>query len=328
MLARVANSLYWAGRYIERSDHLARYLNVNYFSSLDAPNQMARSRKFVLESILFMGGHQFHQVYDESKILYQVGFDRDNPQSILSCIVMGRQNAQKTRHLLSTEVWEAINKYYHFINSYSVDLFVTTGLYDLTTKSGEYVSIIREKIIRTLLRDEVWALLMLGIHIERAFQTVSLLNTKLYDIQKIIGQNPEANDLSHEWATLLRCAEVFDMSKKHHRRLPDKWSTIEFLVLNTFNPKSLINNVEKVQNYIERIGNKQTYTEEMVEFKVGKLAAFFQYLTLSEIKADLPGFLEKVYQDLNEVGKSFEENYLFFKSSSGTHDQQRAFEQN
>ena len=229
MLSRVANSLYWAGRYVERSDHLARYLNVNYFSSLDAPNQMAQSRQFVLESILFMGGHPIDASLNENEILYKVGFDRKNPQSILNCVVKTRTNAQRTRHLLSVEVWEAINKYYHFINTYSVEVFVTTGLYDLTMTLSEYVSIIREKVTRTLLHDEVWALLMLGIHIERAFQIVSLLNTKLYDIQKIETQKPQTKDLTHEWATLLRCAEAYDMIKKaeqeragamEYRRIP------------------------------------------------------------------------------------------------------------
>ena len=326
MLSRVANSLYWAGRYVERSDHLARYLNVNYFSSLDAPNQMAQSRQFVLESILFMGGHPIDVNLSESEILYKVGFDRSNPQSILNCVVKTRSNAQRTRHLLSVEVWEAINKYYHFINTYSVDVFVTTGLYDLTMTLSEYVSIIREKIIRTLLHDEVWALLMLGIHIERAFQIVSLLNTKLYDIQKIGSQNPGTKDLTYEWATLLRCAEAYDMSKKLNKSLPEQWGTVEFLVLNPVNPKSLISNIQKVKGYIERIGNKQHYPEDSVEFKVGKLAANFQYLTMSEIKPDFPEFLKETYERLNEIGKSFEADYLFFASEPSHPNEQSAFQ--
>ena len=52
MLARVANNLFWMGRYIERAEHVARYLNVNYFSSLDAPNELSQSRQFVLRSMM------------------------------------------------------------------------------------------------------------------------------------------------------------------------------------------------------------------------------------------------------------------------------------
>ncbi|MDX1766716.1 MAG: alpha-E domain-containing protein, partial [Arenibacter troitsensis] len=56
MLARVANNLFWMGRYIERAEHVARYLNVNYFSSLDAPNELSQSRQFVLRSMMFFVG--------------------------------------------------------------------------------------------------------------------------------------------------------------------------------------------------------------------------------------------------------------------------------
>ena len=56
MLSRVANNLYWMGRYMERADHLARYTNKIYFSSLDAPILKTYDRKFVLESMLYMAG--------------------------------------------------------------------------------------------------------------------------------------------------------------------------------------------------------------------------------------------------------------------------------
>lgn len=313
MLSRVANSLYWTGRYVERGDLLGRFLNINYFSSLDAPHTMAESRKFVLESLLFMGGHDFEGPMEEEKILFHLGFDKDNPNSIISTITNARVNAQGTRHLLSTETWEAINKCYHFLNSYPVDVFVRTGLFDLTTRLNESCSIIREKIIRTLLHDEVWALLMLGIHIERAFQIVRLVKTKLLDIQKIMSDDEEwVADVEHEWATLLRCAEVYDMSKKHYKRIPDKLKTIEFLVLNDKNPKSLISNIYKTQSYIDRISNRTKILPGMVEFKVGKLAAEFSYLTIDDIERDIDKFMQETYEKLVEVGDAFESDYLFF----------------
>ena len=108
--------------------------------------------------------------------------------------------------------------------------------------------------------------------------------------------------------------------------MPGQWSTVEFLVLNSINPKSLISNILKVKSYIERIGNKQNYSEETVEFKVGKLAANFQYLTMSEIKPDFAGFLKDTYEQLNDIGKTFEEDYLFFTSQPSNPNQQSAFQ--
>lgn len=314
MLSRVANSLYWTGRYLERGDFLSRFLNINYFSSLDAPHTLSQSRQFVLESLLFMGGYKFEGPKEEEKILYHLGFDQDNPNSIVSLITQARQNAHGTRHLLSTETWEAINKCYHFVNSYPVFVFVKTGLYDLTSKFNENCSFIREKIIRTLLHDEVWALLMLGIHMERAFQMVRLINTKALDVNKIDNINqPEDNLLRHEeWATLLRCAETYDMSKKHYKRIPDKLKTIEFLVLNPKNPKSVISNVVKVKDFIDQISNKTYLEPDSVEFKIGKLVAHFKYLTIEEIAENVPDFLNSTYEKLVDLGDAFERDYLLF----------------
>ena len=315
MLSRVANSLYWTGRYIERSDLLGRFLNINYFSSLDAPHSLSQSRQFVLESLLFMGGHEFKGPMEEEKILFHLGFDKDNPNSIISTITSARQNAHVTRHLLSTETWEAINKCYHFVNAYPVFVFVKTGLFDLTSKLNENCSIIREKIIRTLLHDEVWALLMLGIHIERAFQMVRMINTKASDVQRIENQYTHGQNAGHEWTTLLRCAEAYDMSKKYYKKIPDRLKTIEFLVLNSKNPKSLTSNIRKAKEYIERISNKSGISPGTVEFKIGKLVAYFDFLTIDEIAEDVPGFLSKAHEDLIDLGSTLESDYLLFSNT-------------
>ncbi len=312
MLSRVANSLYWAGRYIERSDHTSRYLNINYFSSLDTPHKIAQPEEFMLESLVFMSGANYEGPIEEKSVLRHIGFDKDNPISLINTVTQARVNAHGTRHLLSTEVWEAINKFYHFVNNYSQEVFVTTGLFDLTTKLNELCSIIREKIIRTLLHDEVWALLMLGIHLERAFQMIRLINTKLYDIEKIKEQTPHDKNVIYEWATLLRCAETYDMSKKYYRKVPNSKQTLEFLLLNRSNPKSLISNVDKVNSYINRISDKKGIEPEMIEFKIGKLLSTLTYLTMEDIEEDRTAFILDSFDQLNGIGASFEKDYLFF----------------
>jgi uncharacterized alpha-E superfamily protein len=312
MLSRVANSLYWAGRYIERSDHTARYLNVNYFSSLDTPNNLPQKENLVMESLLFMAGDKFDKPIEEKEVLFYIGFDKTNPLSIISTATLARTNAHGTRHLISSETWEAINKFYHFVNTYNVNTFIKTGLYDLTTKVNESCSTIREKIIRTLLHDEVWALLMLGIHLERAYQVIRLINTKLLDIKKIQNLAPELYDLTYEWATLLRCAEVYDMSKKVYRRTPNQSQAIEFLLLNANNPKSLLSNIEKVISYINRIGGERDAEPGNVEFEVGKYLSELKYLTMEDVGEDPTEFILSTFNRLNRISEKFQEDYLFF----------------
>lgn len=312
MLSRVANNLYWAGRYIERCDHTARFININYFSSLDTPNNLPEKENLVLESLLFMAGNDYQGLINEKEVLHHIGFDKDNPLSILNTARMARTNAHGTRHLISSETWEAINKFYHFVNTYHVDTFVSTGLYDLTTKLNEACSTIREKIIRTLLHDEVWALFMLGIHLERAFQITRLINTKLLDIKKIEAQSADHYDLTYEWATLLRCAEVYDMSKKFYRSTPNKSQTIEFLLLNPKNPKSLRSNIDKVYSYLNRIGGKREAEPGNIEFEVGKYLCELQYMTMEDIGEDPTDFILGTFDRLHKIGERFEADYLFF----------------
>lgn len=299
------------GRYIERSDHFTRYMNVNYFTSLDAPNSVSNSRLFVLESILFMTGGGFTGNMEvESEVLYFTGLDPDNPQSILNTATTARQNAMGTRHLISTELWEAVNKYYHFITNYSPELFTRTGLYDMTTSVNEQCSLIRNKVNRTMLHDEVYLIIVLGMYLERALQITRIIKTKLSDVDRIQATQPDSPGQLYEWATLLRCCEAFDMSKKYYKKVPGKWEAIEFMTLNRLNPKSVIYCLGHIHNYLLRLSEKSHYPKGSVEFSAGKFYADFQYVTIEDIEEDVHGFLDRTQGCLNEISMLLENDYL------------------
>ena len=189
MLARVANNLFWMGRYIERAEHLARYLNVNYFSSLDAPNEKSQSRELVLHSLLFMANGPVPKDYEltEQNVFFDIGLNKDVPYSIINCVKYARENANGARDLISTELYESLNKFYHFVLNYDADFFVKKGLYDFSTQVAESTAVLRGKIRGTLLHDEVYAIIMLGVNIERATQVVRIIQSKYYDALKSQG---------------------------------------------------------------------------------------------------------------------------------------------
>jgi len=85
MLARVADNLFWMGRYVERTEHMARYLNVNYFSSLDAPNPRSQSQDFVLRSMMTMAGMDENKTtkLKQQEVLYRIGLDPQTPVSLI-----------------------------------------------------------------------------------------------------------------------------------------------------------------------------------------------------------------------------------------------------
>ncbi|GLB53819.1 hypothetical protein NBRC110019_28600 [Neptunitalea chrysea] len=313
MLARVANNLFWMGRYIERAEHTARYLKVNYFSSLDAPNKLSQSRQFVLQSVYQMVGETSFTslTLKEEEVLYNVGLNLNKTYSVLNSIKLARENANSSRDLVSTEFYESINKFYHFAMNYSNDKFVKNGLYDFTTSVTEHTSILRGKIRGTLLHDEIYALIMLGINIERATQITRIIKTKFDDANKAIGgyANPIKN--SYEWTTLLKCTESYDMMRRYYKKSPTQLTTLEFLILNAKCPRSVMNSLNQIYNNICTIDNTKVFKKDTSAFLIGKMRAEYEFKTIEEIQLNVHDFIEKTSQLLFSIGFKLENEYFY-----------------
>lgn len=313
MLARVANNLFWMGRYIERSEHIARYLKVNYFSSLDAPNELSQSREFVLRSMLFVAEEEElkePKTHIEQEVIYNIGLNPEKQYSILTSIKNAQQNASGARDLISTELYEAINTLNRTVNNYSPDVFVKNGLFDFTTMISTQVTLLRTKIRSTLLHDEVYAIIMLGIYIERANQVIRIINSKYNDalIEKInLG---ESVNTSYEWTTLLKCVEVYDMMRRHYRKVPTSHSVLEFLILNPKCPRSIMNSLNNIKCYINVIAGNERPHPDSAAFLIGKLTAEYEYKTIDDVQGDLKSFIETLVDDLSLVGEKMDKDYF------------------
>jgi uncharacterized alpha-E superfamily protein len=312
MLSRVANNLYWMGRYIERAEHFARYSKEIYFSSLDAPIMKTYDRKFVLESMLYMTGIFDIDANNEKDVLFKIGFDAANPNSILSIITIARENARGARNAISTDLWEAINKYYHLINNYSVEKYVSTHLYDLNQIILQQTSIVQGKISGTLLHDEEWAIILVGMHIERVIQVIKIINSKLHDIYKIEQAGHAVTDMSFEWTTMLRCTESFDMNRKFYRSIPNKEQVLEFIMLNPQCPRSIAHSLNGVKKYLDKLSRNESPDAKTIGFKIGKLCAQYQYLSFDEFKDDIYRILNSTQEQIMEISAELEKKYFSF----------------
>ncbi|MEH6680039.1 MAG: alpha-E domain-containing protein [Sediminicola sp.] len=313
MLARVANNLFWMGRYIERSEHVARYLNVNYFSSLDAPNQLSQSRQFVLRSMMFMIGQKVtddEEMLREEDVLYNIGLNTEMPYSIINNVRYARENANSARDLISTELYEAINKFYHFVLNYPVDDFVKRGLHDFTINITEMTAVLRAKIRGTLLHDEVYAIIMMGINIERATQIIRIINTKFNDAVKAQGSYGDKVGNSFEWTTLLKCAESYDMMRRYYKKPPTSISTLEFLILNPDCPRSVMNSINQVHRHIKVLDQAHVPLKNSTSFLVSKMKAEYEFKYAEEIEEDIQGFIEKILEGLVQIGLKMEKEFF------------------
>ncbi len=315
MLARVANNLFWMGRYIERSEHIARYLNVNYFSSLDAPNEMSQDRQFVLRSMHFMVGDPIKdekQILDEEKVLYKIGLDPGFAFSIINNVKYARENANSARDLISTELYEAINKFYHFVLKYPIDVYVKNGLHDFTVNVAEMSAILRGKIRGTLLHDEVYGIILMGVNIERATQITRIINAKYNDALKAQGSYGHKFGNSFEWTTLLKCAESYDMMRRFYKKTPTSITTLEFLILNPNCPRSVMNSLNQVYKHIRLLDLNRTYDKKSTAFLVGKVRAEYEYKLIEEIEGDIQKFIDSILDRLSEISLKMENEFFHY----------------
>lgn len=315
MLSRIANSLFWMGRYIERAEHMARYTKVQYISSLDAP--LVQSKDFVLESILNMTGtyqsyFNTHSQLLEEEVLNYVTLDDTNSSSITSCIGYIRENARGARDSISTELWEVINKFYHNTNSYTPDKLQNVGIHYFSQSVESSIAVVNGYIDNTLMRNGVWFLLTLGMHIERAIQVAQILLTKIHDIEKIEPAKLGGSVENYQWTTLLKSAEAFDMHKRVYTKNPSRQNTLEFLLFNPTFPKSIAFNLASVKKNIEDIAFHEQQGKGSINFIAGKLASEFQYMTIEEIDSSATEFLNKTLDRLYELTELLESKYLKF----------------
>ncbi|MBC7387792.1 MAG: alpha-E domain-containing protein [Opitutaceae bacterium] len=313
MLSRIANSLFWMGRYIERAEHMARYTRVQYFSALDAP--IAQKKEMVLESILSMAGlddiyKKTHDKLVDEEVLTFLTTDLNHPFSIISNISFGRENARGARDTLSSELWESINKYYHAVNDFSMNSNIDEDIYDFSMLIMDNSAIVKGYIDNTLFRNLEWSIINLGIHLERAIQITRILISKLEDIERIEKSLINTSVENYQWATLLKSCESFDMLRRHYKTSPSRKNCIEFLLLNKFFPKSLYFNLSEVQRHMQILALHNSGDKGTIEFNIGKLTATFQYLQYSEIENRTSEFLNETIDKLYKIGERLDSEFF------------------
>ncbi len=256
MLARVAESLYWIGRDIERSEHCSRYLKVQFFSTLDAP--MSQNKDFTLRSILFMSGSDFNtdSPLAAKEVWQKVIFDSNNSSSLNSIAQNARENARSIRNSISTELWESINKWFLFSKSMDAESFNSSKIFSYTEQMNTHIALVKSNIYNTLLHNDIWNFICLGIYVERSLQVLRILRSKISD--SIILSNNGANYplLQYQWTTLLKSLESFDVHKGQYKGHLSKETIFELILTNEKFPRSLKYSLNKVLLHLTKISIK------------------------------------------------------------------------
>jgi uncharacterized alpha-E superfamily protein len=310
MLSRVANSIYWLNRYIERAENVARFIDANYHMTLDIPDSTSTQWQPLINTT---GDHElFAELYGEANqenTIEFLVFARNNPNSIYSCVRAARENARSVREYISSEMWEQINTFYLMINSAARDTSMDLPhqfFVDIMTASHTFIGITDS----TMNHGEGWHFGRMGRMLERADKTTRILDVKYYILLPSVDYIGSSYD-NLLWGALLRSASAFEMYRKRHGRIDPK-KIVEFLLLDPHFPRavhySIITAIISMNNIT---GSPRGTFANKAEQKLGRLLAEFNFGSLDEVyEIGLHEYLDQTQTRINAVGAAIQNDFF------------------
>lgn len=310
LLSRVANSIYWLNRYIERADNIARFIDVNLNLMLDLPAALQQQWKPLIittgDSALFK--QRYGKATAENAIQF-LTFDSDYSNSILSVLRFARENARSIREAISSEMWEEVNSFYHMIED--------AAKQEAINLSPEFFNGIKLASHRfsgimdaTMTHNEGWHFGRLGRHLERADKTTRIIDVKYFVLLPSAAWVGTPLD-QIQWMALLKSASAYEMYRKQQHRITPS-GVAEFLILNRDFPRSIHFCLGQVEYSLHQITGTPVGTWcNPAERALGRLCAQLGYITIDDIiERGLHEFLDKMQRSLNEVGTKVSETFF------------------
>ncbi len=305
MLSRVADSIYWLNRYIERAENVARFIDVNLKLIMEMPIGMAQQWEPLITTTgdLAIFQERYGQATAEN-VIHFLSFDPNYPNSILSCLRSARENARSVREIISTEMWEQINSFYLFVNEAATDRSLAAMHHEFFAEIKMSSHLFAGVMDATMTHNEGWHFGQVGRFLERADKTSRILDVKYFILLPSVKDIGTALD-EIEWMSLLKSASAYEMYRKtgQHRITPTQ--VAEFLILNREFPRSIQFCLLQAERSIFQIAETPlgTWTNPL-ERSLGQLRSELDYLTIEEIiQAGLHEFLDHFQQRLNDVSK-------------------------
>jgi uncharacterized alpha-E superfamily protein len=329
MLSRVAESLFWMSRYLERAEDVARIIAVNFQASLDAPSI---SQELAWEPVIAITGDRAlfqasYATYDAASVTAFLTRHPENANAILSCVSRARENARAVREQISREMWEEINRLYHLV-SVADETAIVRNPYDFFSQIRNGSHLFQGVTDATMAHGEGWEFIQAGKFIERADKTARILDVKYGTLAHTGGEG--APLVSLQWIALLKSCSAFEPYRRSHSQL-QPWRVVDFLLLDRQFPRSVAFCLEQTRASLLRISDSPPERPaNAAERLLGRLCADLTYLDIREALADLHVYLDTMQGRINAVGEAIAQSYFVpnaLPRSSGPRDRYREAQQ-
>jgi len=316
MLSRVADSLYWINRYVERAENIARFVEVSEAMALDCPPGSAEPW---LPLIYANGDRElFDQLHPEGSSDQVVGFlvrEENNPSSLVNCLAIARENARQIRDVITTEMWEQINDLYWSIQE--GESFWEQPLQEQLREIRRGCQLFYGITDATLSRDLSWQFSRLGRLLERADKATRILDVKYF----LLLPSPEdvggvLDEL--QWISLLRCAGAYQMFRQSRQQMIEPKAVASFLLLDPNFPRSVRYCLGRIQETLRIVsGRSLPGAPDALECLSGLTLARWSYTSIDDlISGGLHEAIDDLQSDLNSLHNLIEERYFVAASPS------------
>jgi len=291
MLSRVADSLYWLSRYLERAEHTARLLDVNLNLMLDQSAAASQQRLRRMLAALHYGWPVESEI-DIFRITEALTFDVNNRNSIVACINSARENARPVREQISSEMWEQLNQLFLNIKGATIHAIWNAQPWEFFRSIKEGSQLFQGLTDSTMNHGEGWHFLEVGRFLERANAVTAWLNVHF----DAVPEHTNAAEEYLDWIGLLKSCTAFESyCKVYTADLRPQW-VAEFLLLNPEFPHSVRFAVDMVQGALAAIAEAtDTPKSGRVIRLSGRLKATLSFGQIDEIMA---GGLHPYFEDL------------------------------
>ncbi len=312
MLARHAEDLFWAGRYIERAEDTARLLDVTYHGLLEAPlSDPEQAWRELLEVLHLEQAFATKGVpLTDGAVTEFLVLDVDNPGGIVSAVSRARDNARNVRERISTELWEAINTLYLELRARDLRADLAQEPYQLYGFVKTRCQTVSGVSAETMSRDDGWRFLLLGRMLERAEMTCRLLSVRFGRAgAEELGQGTAPHSEVHFWIAVLKSVSAFEAYLKAHRAEIDPTDVLEFLLLSREFPRSVLFSLRAAERELIRLGVGGAPTRP--ERLLGRLRADLEFMDVLElIERGLPVALDQLQNGILDVAGAVQAHFF------------------
>lgn len=307
MLNRTAEILFWLGRYTERIQNHARLIDVNYHMRHElrgGDKEGCAWERLLINTGDYNKFYSSHQQATERDVLNFMTFDTTQINSIFSCLKQARTNSHMVREKIPSESWDIINSFYLWLKDKTIQDVFSRSPYLFYQRLKEWISLFHGSLESTMLRQEEWRFIQIGIFLERAENTVRLLQVIYHNFVED-GCLLEDHNNYHRMVASLKSLNAYEVFRKICADEMTIQKIIEFLMSNPLFPRSFYFSLTMLESHL-KVLQKSSATSiisqracSLVEQRKAKLS----YLEWSSLSSEqLHDVLQEMLLSSNEIG--------------------------